>query len=84
MSTNCSGPRLTELIFNFADDFSGTGVSPSQLPDIVGAFDPDNTEEFLKVVREHQKKFVALLQGNGIKIRGFRDFEELENFIGAL
>lgn len=51
-----------ELTLELKEAFSGTGVSLKQLPDIVGAFDPNNTERFLELVHEHEKQFVELLR----------------------
>ena len=76
--TYCALFAAVQLIYEFEDAFSGTGVSPKLLPDIVGAFNPQNTEHFLELVHEHEAQFVELLQRNGIEIRVFRDFEELE------
>lgn len=73
-----------ELTSEFEDAFTGTGVSTKQLPDIVGAFDPQNTEEFLKLTQEHQSKLVELLQNNGVTINTFNDFQELEEHMKSL
>lgn len=73
-----------ELTHEFEDAFSGTGVSPKQLPDIVGAFDPENTERFLELVHEHESQLVELFRSKDIKIRVFRDFEELEEYMKLL
>ena len=64
--------------------FLGTGVSSKELPDIVGAFDPANTQRFLDVVHEHQARLVKLLQDNGVKLTVFKDFEELEEYMESL
>jgi hypothetical protein len=82
--TYCALFAAVELTYEFEDAFWGTGVSPKQLPDIVGAFDPKNTECFLELVHEHQAQVVELLQNNGIEIRVFRDFEELEKYMELL
>jgi hypothetical protein len=80
----CALFAAVELTNEFEAAFSGTGVSPKQLPDIVGAFDPNNIERFLKLVHEHEVQFVELVQSNGIEIKVFRDFEELEEYMKLL
>ena len=64
--------------------FSGTDVSPETLPDIVGAFDPDNLEEFLQIVTEHQSRLFNLLKENNVPIQVFNDFIELKEHIDSL
>lgn len=73
-----------EIRYEMEDAFTGTGVSPRQLPDIVGAFDPEDTGHFLDVVKAHQDAFVELLQGKGVKLRILQDFNELESLMDAL
>ena len=73
-----------EIRYEIEDAFTGTGVSPGQLPDIVGAFDPVDTGHFLDVVKAHQKAFVELLQGKGVTLRVLRDFSELQALMDAL
>lgn len=73
-----------EITREFGGFCEGTDASLKQLPDIVGAFDPINTEKFLEVVHDHQIKLVDLLQSNGVRIREFRDFEELEEYMKLL
>jgi hypothetical protein len=80
----CALFAAVELTNEFETAFSGTGVSPKQLPDIVGAFNPNNTECFLELVHEHETQFVELVQSNGIEIKVFRDFEELEEYMKLL
>ena len=50
----------------------------------VKAFDPQSTEVLLDVVHKHEAQFVELLQSNGVKIRVFLDFEELEEYMELL
>lgn len=73
-----------ELTRQVEDAFWGTGVSTKQLPDIVGASNPQSTEVLLDLVHKHEAQFVELLQSNGVKIRVFRDFEELEEYMKLL
>ena len=73
-----------EITYEIDEFFNGTEVSSKQLPDIVGAYDAKNTEGFLKVVDEHQKKLVELLQGKGVEICEFRDFEEFEEYLSKI
>lgn len=74
----------TEIMEEIEDAFTGTGVSPKQLPDIVGAFDPQDTEHFLEVVKAHQEEFVGLLQSKGVQFKVLRDFDELEALMDTL
>jgi hypothetical protein len=73
-----------ELTQEFENFLQGTGVSIKQFPNIVGAFDPDNTDYFLEQVREHQAQKVVFLRENGVKIRVFKDFDELEEYMSTL
>lgn len=70
-----------ELTQEIAAAFYGTGFSISQLPDIVGSF---GTEEFLPAVQEHQLRLVEVLKTNGVTIREYRDYNELEEDMKSL
>lgn len=59
--TTCALFAAVELTHEFDAAFANTGVSIRELPDIVGAFDPKNTANFLNIVEEHQIKLVELL-----------------------
>jgi hypothetical protein len=74
----------TEIMYEIEDAFTGTGVSPGLLPDIVGAFDPQDIGHFLDVVKAHQEAFVALLQEKGVTLRVLQDFSELEALMASL
>jgi len=73
-----------ELTLELKEAFAGTGVSLEQLPGIVGAFDPNNMGRFLELVHEHEKQLVELLKSNGVKIRVFRDPDELKEYMASL
>ncbi len=64
--------------------FSGTGVSPKTLPDIIGAFDPDNLKDFLNIVEDHQAQLFVLLKEKNVPIRVFDDFLALQEYIDSL
>ncbi len=64
--------------------FSGTDVSPRDLPDIIGAFDPDNLEDFLAVVVEHQSQLFKLIKSKKVPVLVFDDFIELKEHIDSL
>lgn len=68
-----------EICIELEDVFSGTGVSLSELPDIVGAFptNPDGLLAYGALVQQHQSSLVALLEKHGIPIKTYVDFEEL-------
>lgn len=64
--------------------FSGTGVSSEILPDIIGAYDPEDTEIFIQTVIEHQSRLFKLLQNKGVRIRVFDDFIGLKEYMNSL
>lgn len=80
----CALFACVELTYEIAQVLVGTGVSPKQLPDIVGAFDPSNLELFAASVHDHQTEFVELLTTQGVKIRRFDSFDELEETMNLL
>lgn len=63
--------------------FSKIGISPV-LPDIVGAYDPNNLNKIAKTAKKHQEQFVQLLIDNGIQIKTFNDFKELGIYLNTL
>jgi hypothetical protein len=73
-----------EIASEIDDVLTGTGISSSQLPDLVGAFDTNDINKFLEVADEHQKAFVALLENGGVSIRTFKDFDALEAYLNQL
>ena len=73
-----------ELTNEFDIAFDGTGVSPRELPDIVGAYDEQQMDRFLDAVRAHHRKLRSLLQEKGVPIREFADERELEDFLDTL
>lgn len=73
-----------ELTHEIEQAFNGTGVSPKTLPDIVVAYDPGNLSKLYQTAHEHQSKFEKLLKANGVTIREFKDFDELEAYLVTL
>ena len=73
-----------ELTCEIKDAFSGTDVSPEILPDIIGAYDPENLGFLASAVRDHQNKFTALLTANGVSVRIFKGFGELKEYLDSL
>ena len=51
------------------------------MPGLVVAYDPDNLSELCEVAHEHQNIFEKILRVNGITLREFKDFDELEAFL---
>lgn len=73
-----------ELTHEIEQAFERTVVSSRQLPDIVSAYDPEDLSELYQAARVHQRGFEDLLRANGVAIREFRSFDELEAFLTAL
>lgn len=73
-----------ELTYEIEQAIKDTGVSSKQLPDLVGAFDPDNLELLVSAAQDHQAGFVELLTNNEVKIRQFTSFDELKNYLDTL
>lgn len=55
-----------------------------KLPDMVGAYDPNNLEKIEKAARKHQEEFVNILKENGIKIKSFGNINELNRFLDKI
>ena len=62
----------------------GTDVSIDELPDLIGAFDPTRPERLLAAVREHQAGLLRILDGHGVCIREYPDFEALRQHLDRL
>lgn len=60
------------------------GVSSKHLPDLVGAFDPNNLEPLVSAAQNHQAGFVELLTANGVNIREFASFDDLKAYLDSL
>ena len=73
-----------ELTHEIEQAFEGTGVSLGQLPDIAGAYDPKDLSNLYRTARNHQSRFESLLEANGVTIRKFQSFDELEAFLATL
>ncbi len=73
-----------ELTDEWADAFGGSEVAIDELPDIVGAFDPQRPDRFLAAVREHQVKLLRILREHDVPIREYADFEALRRHLDTL
>lgn len=73
-----------ELTCEIKDAFSDTDVSPGILPDIIGAYDPENLGLLASAARDHQNKFTSLLTANGVSVRRFKGFGELKEYLDSL
>lgn len=73
-----------ELTHEIKQAFEGTGVSVGPLPDIVGAYNPEDLSKLCRTAHDHQNRFESLLKANGVAIREFRSFDELEAFLATL
>ena len=60
------------------------GIRSNELPDLIGAYDPDNLKELVLAAQQHQREFVELLRTKKVEIREFADFNELEIYINRL
>lgn len=67
-----------ELQSEFENAFAGTGVDARTLPNIIEAFDPNDTKEFLSVVDDHQKAILDLIGEKGIEITEFGNLDEVK------
>ncbi|QNO14079.1 hypothetical protein HYG86_04475 [Alkalicella caledoniensis] len=74
----------TELTMEFEGAFSVTEVSANELPDIIGAYAPENIDTLLQLVHEHQRKIEGLLENHGVEVTVFKDFQELEEYMKSL
>jgi hypothetical protein len=54
------------------------------VPDIVALYDPEGLDKMAKAVREHQAGFERLLEAQGVHVRRFGSFEEVEAFLASL
>ena len=69
-------------IENEIDDvLEPTGKNSKQLPDMVGTYDPNNISGFLATVEIHQRAFEKMLADNGVKLKTFKDIDDLEQFL---
>ncbi len=64
--------------------FSGTGVSTSELPDIVSEYDPNHPGRLDAAARRHQSALLDLLSRHGVVLQEFKGFEELKRYVDAL
>ena len=55
--------------------------SPYKLPDMVGAYNPDNLNEIREMAKKQQEYFEKILKENGVNIKSFNDIEELKNYL---
>jgi len=54
------------------------------LPDMAGAYDPDDLQKIKAAAKKHQEAFVNILADNGLTPRTFRDMDELKKFLDTL
>jgi len=73
-----------ELTNEIEQVLNDTGVSPKNLPDLVGAFEPNNLEPLASLAQDHQSKFEELLNAYDVNIRKFNSFEELKDYLDSL
>ena len=73
-----------ELTNEIEQALKGTDVSSKDLPDLIGAFDPNNLETLASIAQNHQTKFVELLTANGVNIRQFTSFDDLKVYLDSL
>jgi len=73
-----------ELTNEIEQVLKDTGISSKHLPDLVGAFDPNNLEPLVSIAQNHQVKFVELLTANGVNIRQFTSFDDLKIYLDSL
>lgn len=73
--------ELTDDIDKF---LKNSGVSAKHLPDLVGAFDPNDLEPLVSTAQNHKVKFVELLTVNGVNIREFASFDDLKAYLDLL
>lgn len=69
-----------EIEQEIEDIFSGTGVSPNELPELVDQFHKNDLLNYIKTAEHHQKSLEEFLKQRGVEIRRFKSFEELEEF----
>lgn len=72
------------LVHEIETAFCCTGVSARDLPDIIGAYDPEDLGKLSRAARLHKEKFMQLLADNDVKIRRFTDIDELETYFDTL
>jgi hypothetical protein len=71
-------------IENEIDDvLEPTGQNSKQLPDMIGAYDPNYISGFLSIVEVHQKAFEKMLADNGVKLKTFQNMDDLEQFLAT-
>lgn len=73
-----------ELVNEIESESEFTGVDVAALPDMIGVYNPEDLSQFQEVAKEHKAALETLLSKNGIPIRRFTDFEELEAYLERL
>lgn len=73
--------ELTHEIHQVTKD---TEVSPAVLPDLVGAYDPYHLQAFAAAAKQHQFALEKLLEEQGVCVKRFADFKELEKYLESL
>lgn len=72
-----------EYTAEIEDMFKRIGISP-KLPDMVGAYDPNDLSKIADLAKKHQEEFVKLLKENNIKVREFKNLDEVKTFLDPL
>ena len=52
-----------------------------KLPDMIGAYEPNNLNKIKEIAKIHQMEFVKILEENNIKINSFNNISELKEYI---
>ncbi len=75
-----------ELAFEIEQALDGTGLSPESLPlpDLAEAYDPEDLSGLHRAAHRHRQVFEGFLEEQGVRIRTFGDFRELEAFLAGL
>ncbi len=73
-----------ELQNEFEADFERTGVDARGLPNIIQAFDPEDTGKFLKALDLHQEAVLELIRKNGIRLREFKTLDEVKHYLSGI
>jgi hypothetical protein len=55
-----------------------------KLPDMVAAYDPKDLNKIKEAAARHQKEFVKILEGNGVKIKSLNSITELKDFFDKI
>ncbi|GHU76388.1 hypothetical protein FACS189461_3890 [Spirochaetia bacterium] len=51
------------------------------LPDMIGAYDPNDLRKIKEKAKKHQEEFVRILKENGVQIKMFENIDELKKYL---